>query len=763
MMSEQRSTTKRAAAGAPAPAAPPLKPAKTDGMAGVAVHPGAVAAIMSARHADPFSILGPHQVGEGKWEIRAVLPGAERVAAIVEGEDAPVEMRRVDPDGFFVGGVRGAYRPTYRLSITWPGDVTQEIRDPYTFAPVVPTEEVWRIRDVGSASPSDILGAHAVEHEGEPGFAFAVWAPNARRVSVVGDFNGWDGRRHPMRLRHDAGLWDLFIPGLQPGWPYKFEVSGADGSLVQKADPMAFAAEQPPATASRLTGRTDFAWRDQSWMAARTTIDPRFRPISIYECHLGSWARVPEEGDRFLTYRELAARLIPYVKGLGFTHIELLPITEFPFDGSWGYQPVSLFAPTSRFGSPEDFAFFVEAAHEAGIGILLDWVPGHFPNDAHGLGLLDGTHLYEHADPRQGYHQDWGTYIYNYGRPEVMAFLVANARWWLERYHLDGLRVDAVASMLYLDYSRKHGEWVPNRYGGNENLDAIDFLRRMNETVYAADPGTMTVAEESTSWPGVSHPTYRGGLGFGFKWNMGWMHDTLSFIEKDPIHRRHHYGQLTFGLLYAFSENFILPISHDEVVHGKGSLIGKMPGDRWQQFANLRAYYGFMWGHPGKKLIFMGCEFGQGREWNHDASLDWHLLEDGNHRGVQNLIRDLNGAMHALPALHERDCDASGFEWLVAGDAENSVIAWIRRGADPERTVVVVSNFTPVPREGYRLGVPGGGHYREVVNTDSAQYGGSNIGNGGGVQAVEMEAHGRPFALSLTLPPLATLILERMT
>jgi 1,4-alpha-glucan branching enzyme len=496
-------------------------------------------------------------------------------------------------------------------------------------------------------------------------------------------------------------------------------------------------------------------------MTARAEGDPRHKAISVYECHLGSWARVPDEGNRYLTYKELAERLIPYVKDLGFTHIELLPITEFPFDGSWGYQPVSLFAPTSRFGGPEDFIDFVEAAHAAGIGILLDWVPGHFPNDAHGLALLDGTHVYEHADPRQGFHQDWGTYIYNYGRAEVAAFLVANARFWLERYHLDGLRVDAVASMLYLDYSRKHGEWVPNKFGGNQNLEAIDVLRTMNEAVYAADPGIMTIAEESTSWPGVSHPTYTGGLGFGFKWNMGWMHDTLVFMSKETVHRRHHYHQLTFGLLYAFSENFMLPLSHDEVVHGKGSLLNKMPGDRWQKFANLRAYFGFMWGHPGKKLLFMGGEFAQEREWNHDNSLDWHLLDDPLHAGVKSLIRDLNGALRSVPALHERDTEAEAFQWLVSDDADNSVIAWLRKGRDENRVAVVVSNFTPVPRDGYRIGVPLPGRYREVVNTDAEIYGGSNMGNGGAVETIEADSHGHPYALELTLPPLATLILER--
>ena len=728
----------------------------------IRVDPDAVAAIVEARHGDPFAVLGPHETAPGEWEVRTIQPGAASVAILRDDGGEPVPTQRLDPAGFFVGRLRSPRRPGYRLAVDWPGGVRQEIRDPYSFGPIPGFEEMGRIRDAGEDAPQRLLGAHPATVAGIDGIHFAVWAPNARRVSVVGDFDGWDGRRLPMRLRHDCGVWELFVPGLADGLRYKYEVLGADGGRHEKADPVAFAAEKPPATASIVHVAGPHSWRDAAWMAARAEGDPRHKAISVYECHLGSWARVPEEGNRYLTYRELADRLIPYVKDLGFTHIELLPITEYPFDGSWGYQTLALFAPTSRFGGPEDFIHFVEAAHAAGIGLILDWVPGHFPSDAHGLALFDGTHLYEHADPRQGFHQDWGTYIYNYGRAEVTAFLIANARFWLEHYHLDGLRVDAVASMLYLDYSRKHGEWVPNRFGGNENLEAIDFLRKMNEAVYGADPGIMTVAEESTSWPGVSHPTYTGGLGFGFKWNMGWMHDTLLFMSKAPVHRRYHHHNLTFGLLYAFSENFVLPLSHDEVVHGKGSLLGKMPGDRWQKFANLRAYFGFMWGHPGKKLLFMGGEFGQEREWNHDASLDWHLLEDGYHKGVQSLIRDLNGAFRSIPALHERDTEAGGFQWLVADDAENSVIAWLRRGRDEERPAVVVSNLTPVPREGYRIGVPLPGFYREAVNTDAELYGGSNVGNGGGVRTIEAESHGHPHALTLTLPPLATLILERV-
>jgi 1,4-alpha-glucan branching enzyme len=627
---------------------------------------------------------------------------------------------------------------------------------------VIPDQDLWSITHTGSDAPYRVLGAHERERDGQRGFLFAVWAPNARRVSVVGDFNNWDGRANVMSHRGDSGVWELFIPNLKKGEHYKFELEGPGGNLMPlKADPLAFASQIRPETASVLYGEPDFQWNDAGWIEKRSRGDPRKKPISIYEVHLGSWARVPEENNRSLTYRELADRLIPYVKDMGFTHIELLPIMEHPFDGSWGYQPVSLFAPTSRFGTPEDFKHFVEAAHAAGIGILLDWVPGHFPVDAHGCGYFDGTHLYEHADPRQGFHQEWGTYIYNFGRAEVSAFLVANARFWLEKYHLDGLRVDAVASMLYLDYSRKSGEWIPNRYGGNENLEAIDFMRRMNETAYAACPGAITVAEESTAWPGVSHPTYTGGLGFGFKWNMGWMHDTLRYMQQDPIHRRYHHNDLTFGLLYAFTENFVLPISHDEVVHGKGSLLGRMPGDEWQRFANLRAYLGFMWGHPGKKLVFMGCEIGQVGEWNHNGSVDWHVVQYPVHGGTQALVRDLNRAYREIPALHERDCEASGFEWIVSDDSDHSVIGWVRKGEKEGDIAIVVSNFTPIPRQGYRLGVPYPGFYREAINSDAGIYNGSNMGNAGGLFADEISSHSRPYSLCLTLPPLSTLIFER--
>jgi 1,4-alpha-glucan branching enzyme len=728
--------------------------------AGGSVSQEIVAAIVGGEYGDPFSVLGPHQLSPNLWEIRVLIPGARDVMVIARDDGTVLaQMRKTHEAGFFVAALHRQDRPAYRLRIDWGG--TGEKRyDPYAFGEVLSSNDLAKVRSLEEDIRSLNFGAQHTERDGISGYSFAVWAPNARRVSVIGDFNSWDGRCHPMRLRHDAGIWELFVPELHHGIRYKFEIKTSAGGLAFKADPIAFAAERPPATASVLHGRPQFSWNDAEWLATRGRLEPRRAPISIYECHLGSWMRVPEENNRYLGYDELAERLLPYVRDLGFTHIELLPIAEHPFDGSWGYQPVSLYAPTSRFGPPEGFARFIDKAHGVGLGVVLDWVPGHFPNDPHGLANFDGTHLYEHADPRQGFQRDWGTCIYNYGREEVVSFLTENARFWIDRYHLDGLRVDAVASMLYLDYSRQPGEWIPNRFGGNENLEAIAFLRRMNETVYGLGRGVVTVAEESTAWPGVSHPTYAGGLGFGFKWNMGWMHDTLRYISYDPIYRRHHHNDVTFGLLYAFSENFILPISHDEVVHGKRSLLGRMPGDRWRRFANLRAYLGFMWGHPGKKLLFMGGEFGQEREWNHDVGLDWHLTQDRDHRGVQMLVRDLNRTYYSLPALHERDCEASGFQWLVSDDRDNSVVAWARRGADEHRIAIIVSNFTPVPRFGYRFGVPFSGHYREVINTDAAVYGGSNLGNAGGVEAEPQSSHNQPFSVSLLLPPLATLILE---
>jgi len=717
-------------------------------------------ALMERWRADPFGALGPHQIGACAWEIRTLAPHAQAVRAFdaQTGSDLGA-FTRAHEEGLWILRLATPTRPHYELE-TQEHTGARRLRDPYSFGVILQEEELCAVRGEGPRQLYEILGAHPRAVGDAQGVLFALWAPNAARVSVVGDFNHWDGRTHAMRLRHAYGVWELFIPGLTRGALYKFEILGADGALLPlKADPFAFRAERPPATASIVEGLPAPACSPLATQG-RGEKPQRERPISIYECHLGSWMRESEQNGRPLTWRALSERLLPYVEDLGFTHIELLPITEFPFDGSWGYQPISLYAPTSRFGPPEEFAHFTASAHARGIGVLLDWVPAHFPGDAHGLAAFDGTHLYEHADPRQGRHQDWDTLIYNFGRREVAAFLVANARFWLERYGLDGLRVDAVASMLYLDYSRKAGEWVPNRYGGNENLEAIDFLRRMNEVAYGACPDAITVAEDSTAWPGVSRPTWAGGLGFGFKWNMGWMNDTLRYMARDPIHRPYHHEDLTFGLLYAFSENFILPLSHDEVVHGKRSLIGRMPGDRWRRFANLRAYYGFMWAHPGKKLIFMGGEFAQEREWNHDASLDWRLLDDPMHKGVQDLVRALNNAYRSIPALHERDCDADGFQWIVGDDRDNCVFAFARFDKTRATIVIAVSNFTPVPRYDYRIGAPRAGLWREIINTDAAIYGGSGLGNGAGLRTQNEESHGFACSLSLLCPPLATLYLE---
>lgn len=724
----------------------------------------AAIAIARAEHGDPFAVLGMHQSGPGQpVEVRAFVPGAERLWVIDSATgDAAGEAKPVLEDGFFAVTLTDrTQRFRYRLRVQFPL-TTEEFDDAYRFGPVLGELDIHLLGEGTHLRAFERLGAHPRAIDGVPGVAFALWAPNARTVSVVGDFNNWDGRRLPMRRRGVSGLWDIFVPHAAPGQRYKFEVRGPDGHLMPaKADPYAFQAEMRPHTASVIHGLPPYDWQDSAWRERRVQTSDRNAAVSIYEVHLGSWARAPEEGDRFLTYRELAERLIPYVVDLGFTHIELLPITEHPFDGSWGYQPIGLYAPTSRHGTPEDFKEFVDSCHQAGLGVLLDWVPGHFPTDPHGLGLFDGTHLYEHADPRQGFHQDWNTLIYNFGRREVQNFLLGNALFWLDQYRLDGLRVDAVASMLYLDYSRKEGEWIPNEFGGRENLESIAFLKRMNELVYGEHPGAMTVAEESTSWPMVSRPTYLGGLGFGYKWNMGWMHDTLSYMQCDPIHRRYHHHQMTFGLIYQFSENFVLPLSHDEVVHGKGSLIEKMPGDEWQKFANLRAYYGFMFAHPGKKLLFMGAEFAQRREWTEAQSLDWHLLDQPLHRGVHDLIRDLNRLYRELAPLHRTDCDSSGFEWIESNDSENSVFTFLRKADDSGHIVVVVCNFTPVPRQGYRIGVPLPGRYVERLNTDDVQYGGSGVDNGGAVLAEPTSWHGRTHSLPLTLPPLATLILER--
>ncbi len=600
------------------------------------------------------------------------------------------------------------------------------------------------------------LGAHGLTQDGVEGTFFAVWAPNAEYVSVIGDFNNWDKRAHPLRPRGDSGIWEGFLPPVHKGANYKYHIASRfHGYKVDKADPFAFYSEVPPRTASRVWD-LEYEWRDQAWYEARRRRNALDAPFSIYEVHLGSWMRVPGEGNRFLTYRELAPKLAEYVERMGFTHVEFMPVMEHPFYGSWGYQCTGYFAPTSRYGAPQDFMFLVDYLHQRGIGVILDWVPSHFPSDEHGLAYFDGTHLFEHADPRQGFHPDWGSYIFNYGRNEVRAFLMSSAMFWLDVYHADGLRVDAVASMLYLDYSRREGEWIPNKFGGRENLEAIAFLRRFNEDVYRDHPDVQTVAEESTAWPMVSRPVYVGGLGFGMKWDMGWMHDTLLYFEKDPVHRKYHHGTITFRMIYAFNENFVLPLSHDEVVHGKGSLVGKMPGDEWQRFAGLRLLYGYQWSQPGKKLLFMGGEFGQVAEWRHEQSLEWHVLQYPNHAGVQRFLEDLNRRYRGEPALYERDFDPSGFEWVDANDAVNSVLSYLRRGTRPEDTVLVVCNFTPVARYNYRVGVPAGGFWEEILNSDATQYWGSGQGNLGGVESAPVPSHGRPHSLSLTLPPLAT-------
>lgn len=708
-----------------------------------------IAALMQGDHGDAFSVLGMHR-HDGDLVVRALLPGAAGVE-VMEGAQSVAALERIEGSDVFAATIVQRQPFPYRLRVDW-GSHRQDMDDPYRFGPVLGEMDIWLLAEGTHYRPYEKLGAHLAEAEGVQGVNVAVWAPNARRVSVVGNFNNWDGRRHSMRRRGASGIWEMFIPGMAAGDLYKFEIRTQAGERLLKADPFAFRAELRPDTASVVA----------ELMPVVPSLDARRRanglsaPISIYEVHLGSWRRVPGEGNRWLTYRELAAELIPYVKDLGFTHIELLPISEHPFDGSWGYQPIGLYAPTARFGGPDDFRYFVETAHANGIGVLLDWVPGHFPSDAHGLANFDGSCLYEHADPREGFHQDWNTLIFNYGRREVLNYLVGNALYWIERFGLDGLRVDAVASMLYRDYSRKEGEWIPNQFGGRENLEAIDFLRKLNSIVCAERPEAIMIAEESTSFPQVSRPLETGGLGFHYKWNLGWMNDTLSYMGEDPVHRRHHHDKITFGLAYAFSENFMLPLSHDEVVHGKRSILGRMPGDAWQRFANLRAYYGFMWGHPGKKLLFMGCEFGQQAEWKAEASLDWHLLEHPPHAGVQRLVRDLNAAQRHFPALHQLDFEERGFEWITHEDRDNSVFSFIRK-ADNGDDVLVLCNFTPVPRHGYRIGVAQPGRYREIINTDATIYGGSGVGNGL-LQSEPVPSHGRVCSLSLSVPPLATVM-----
>ena len=720
----------------------------------------AAAAIAAGNHSDPFSVLGMHGPDPaGRMVVRAFHPEAD-AAAVVDARtgETRLELERVHSGGLFAGRLDSEGPFPYRLRFTIGGN-DYEVEDPYRFPPLLGEIDIHLLAEGAHWNAYKKLGAHLASIDGVSGVDFAVWAPNARRVSVVGPFNQWDGRRHPMRCHPSCGVWEIFIPGITPGDLYKYEIKSHAGELLAlKADPFAFYAERSPGTASIVYDLRNDRSQDSAWLERRSAVGARDAPIAIYEVHLGSWRRQLAEGGRYLTYRELADELIPYVRDLGFTHIELMPVSEYPFDGSWGYQPIGLFAPTSRFGSPHEFREFIERCHGEGIGVIIDWVAGHFPDDPHGLACFDGTALYEHADPRQGRHRDWDTLIFNYGRREVTNYLLCNALFWLDQYHVDGLRVDAVASMIYLDYSREKGDWIPNRFGGRENLEAIDFLRRMNEAVYARGDGAFTIAEESTAWPMVSQPTYLGGLGFGYKWNMGWMHDTLLYMSKDPVYRKHDHGTLTFGLLYAFTENFVLPLSHDEVAHGKGSLLAKMPGDRWQKFANLRSYLTFMYTMPGKKLLFMGGEFAQEREWNHDIGLDWPLLDNPMHASMQRLVRDLNHLYRGIPALHELDCEPEGFEWIDCHDAEQSVISYIRRGKDRDQFVVIVCNFTPVVRRNYRIGVPCGGYYSEIVNTDSEVYGGSGVGNLGGSVAEAVPCHDRPFSLALSLPPLAALV-----
>ncbi|MBC8038755.1 MAG: 1,4-alpha-glucan branching protein GlgB, partial [Rhizobiales bacterium] len=713
--------------------------------------------VVSGRHGDPFKLLGLHKIGRS-WIARAFVPSADTLTATSLDGAALGQLERRDEAGFFEGKVKLKNRQTIRYEATRGNDAWSFI-DAYGLGPVLGPLDDYFLAEGTHLRLYDRLGAHPMNHEGADGVHFAVWAPNAGRVSVVGDFNGWDGRRHVMRKRLDTGVWEIFVPGASAGQSYKYELLGADGKLLPlKADPFGFASELRPKNASRIAITDNFIWSDQAYVEARAARDHRRSPMSIYEVHLGSWKR--GDGNGFLTYAELAKDLIPYVRDMGFTHIELLPITEHPFDLSWGYQPTGLYAPTARFGDPQGFAHFVDQAHRADIGVILDWVPAHFPTDEHGLARFDGTALYEHEDPRRGFHPDWNTAIYNFGRSEVASYLINNALFWLERYHLDGLRVDAVASMLYLDYSRKAGEWLPNKHGGRENLEAIAFLQRMNHEAYGKTPGAVTIAEESTAFPGVSQPTHAGGLGFGFKWNMGFMHDTLEYLKRDTVHRKHHHHELTFGLLYAFSENFVLPLSHDEVVHGKGSMFERIPQDEWRKFGTLRAFYAFMWAHPGKKLLFMGTEFGQRREFSEARSVDWWQSADYGHRGLQRLVKDLNTVYKENPALWKRDTDPSGFSWIDADDRGGNVFSFLRYDGDGQM-IACITNFSSEPRPDHRLGLPTEGVWKEIFNTDAEVYDGTgHIGNLGQVVAQAIPSHGYPASAPVTIPPLGAVWLR---
>ena len=722
--------------------------------------PNEIESVVGGYHGDAFRILGPHQLtdaadGTERWVVRAFLPHASAADVVIDGTAYP--MRKKHAHGFFSASFQR--EPSdYRLRVQlWNGDI-ETVDDPYRFPPLLTDFDLYLHGEGTHYESYNTLGSHLVESLGVKGVRFAVWAPNAEVVCVVGDFNHWDTRRHPMRVRN-GGVWELFVPNIGPGTHYKYFVRSRHlGYRQLKADPYAFACEVPPKSASIVTDLTNYEWGDDEWMEERAGRNWLKEPFSVYEVHLESWMRKPT--GESLSYRELAHTLVDYVKEMGFTHIELLPIMEHPFSGSWGYQVIGYYAPTSRFGSPDDFKYFVDHCHRSGIGVIVDWVPAHFPKDAHGLAFFDGTALYEHADPRLGEHRDWGTLIFNYGRNEVRTFLISNAVFWLKQYHIDGLRVDAVASMLYLDYSRKHGEWVPNIYGGNENLEAIDFIRRFNEVAHSI-PGALTIAEESTSFIGVSRPTYLNGLGFTMKWNMGWMHDMLGYFKMESVFRKYHQNMITFSIMYAFTENFVLPISHDEVVHGKRSLFGRMQGDEWQRFASARAFLAYMWTHPGKKLLFMGSEIGNPWEWNHDASVPWDLLQYDYHYKLQSLVRALNRVYRDQPSLHQVDFHYSGFEWVDFHDAESSIISFIRRAEPGGDFVLVCCNFTPVPRQGYRIGVPEQGFYEEILNTDADTFGGSNVGNGGVVSSDPESAHGRPYSIETVLPPLGVVVFRK--
>ncbi len=721
--------------------------------------------IVNAAHWDPFQVLGNHIVETDKGKavaVRAFLPEAATAWIVDIKLKKLYQMEKIHKAGFFESIIPGKKEVfPYLIRVQSHEGLISEFHDPYSFLPVLTDFDFHLFGEGSHYNIYEKLGAHIMEINNIKGVHFAVWAPNAKCVSVIGDFNKWDGRRHPMRILGSSGIWEIFIPGLQEGEIYKFQIkSKYKKNMAEKADPYAFYAEIRPKSASIVYNINKYRWNDTEWMKARQKKNWFESPLSIYEVHLGSWMRAPEEGGRYLTYRELAEKLIGYVKEMGFTHIELLPVTEHPLDASWGYQTIGYFAPTSRHGKPEDFMYFVDQCHKSNIGVILDWVPAHFPTDGHGLGFFDGTCLYEHEDPRQGFHPDWGTKIFNYGRKEVTNFLLSNALFWFEKYHIDGLRVDAVASMIYLDYSRKEGEWIPNEFGGRENIEAIAFIKNFNEIVHQRHPGILTIAEESTAWGGVSKPTYLGGLGFSFKWNMGWMNDTLEYISKEPIHKKYHHNHLTFSLLYAFSENFILVLSHDEVVHGKRSLLNKMPGDMWQKFANMRLLYGFMFTHPGKELLFMGVEIGQWDEWNHDKSIDWHLLQFTSHSCLQKFVKDMNNIHHTEPALYEVDFDPGGFEWIDFRDAESSVISFMRKAKDPDDFLVIICNFTPVPRIGYRIGVPTNCFYKEILNSDSEMYWGSNMGNAGGLKSDPVPWHGKPYSIKATFPPLSVVIFK---